>query len=107
MTIGNFYFEQTENLNLLGEYTNTGMRTIDVETANVLEDNEDSLAFSGKYQTVWFDDVKPVNCILDIIAHETPNKYKLTWTINNRVLFTGEGFVRKGVLMGFYRSVDK
>ena len=103
MIIGNFYFQQTENGNLLGEYTNTSIKKIYTEFAIPITNFE--IPFIGKFNSTWFeeDNLLIISSILEI--EKISNfKYDLKWKNDNKIIFIGEGFVKDNMLIGFYKS---
>ena len=98
--IGNFYFRRTANGNILGEYTNKGIKEVFAEIA-IPKDKIDT--FVGKYTTSWFEGntEDPNTSELEIETKED-NKFRLTWKNANEELFYGEGFIVDNILIGFY-----
>jgi len=77
---GEFYFNKTNNGNLLGEYTNNGMDCrYDAECANPIEKNNNS--FFGSYDTVWLEDESKHSAKLKICQKN--NKIRVDWLNKN------------------------
>jgi hypothetical protein len=83
--IGNFYFKQTGNGNLIGEFTNDKMDYILTESCDIKSDDKIITdKFIGKYHSTWQENSKPFYANLNIIyKNETGNKkYILEWKDN-------------------------
>lgn len=96
---GVFYFEKTNNFNLIGEFSNNESIIIMTESAignNVSND------FEGEYTSTWFDFIGNE---ANLVITKNGRKYKLTWFKNGETLFIGEGFVTEHKLIGFYKKV--
>jgi hypothetical protein len=104
--IGRFYFNKTNSGNLIGEFSNSGMKTVDSECANI-ESNPDS--FIGVYNSVWEDDDGPHYAKL-VIAYKSGTGDKivsLKWIAkNNKTTFWGEGMFVDDLLIGDYRNFE-
>lgn len=102
--IGRFYFKQTLNLNLIGEYSNNISLKNLSECAN--KTDKETEPFIGKYQTIWFEK-EPISMDLIIDYKEKTNKriFTLTWEDKlKKQIFNGEGFIVDKILIGDYRN---
>ena len=100
--IGRFYFKQTSNGNLIGEFSNDHSTGISTESSELFGCKSDG--FVGKYYSTWQED--RVACFADLeIAHKhnTNNKiFTLKWT--GKSGFVGEGMLCDNILIGNYRT---
>lgn len=101
--IGRFYFKMTKNGNLIGEYSNSGMSTIDSESANAKTNQH---GFIGKYESVWSEDDKSFLTLIEIEHRDETNQklYSLKWKKNKKTIFWGEGMIVDDMLIGDYRN---
>jgi len=100
MVLGSFYFQLTNNGNLLGEYMNNKSTRVTTESADFIGEFHDS--FIGDYQTTWFDGTGQ-NMLLSIrLKNENRNIFRLDWRIGNIIHFVGEGFLSNDQLIGTY-----
>ena len=101
--LGRFYFKQTANGNLSGEYSHEGIDANYTETANLTSVFQQS--FIGKYDSVWLEN-GPESLELEIgFKPKTNDKiYTLKWLEKNgNSKFEGEGFLVDDILIGSYR----
>jgi len=107
MIIGRFYFIQTENGNLLGEYSNQLSVRNTPESAEMVDRNG---LFFGNYNSTWFEqnDNSPILMRLRISPKDDSAEriYRLEWTENAVPQFRGEGFIVNGILVGNYWDID-
>lgn len=99
---GRFYFKETPNGNLIGEYSNYGMDRNFTESADLAK----SIGhFVGEYQTSWIEDDMPVIAKLFIeYDHKSEGRlFNLKWlNMKNEILFIGQGFLCDDILIGDY-----
>lgn len=108
-TIGRFYFKQSKNGNLLGEFSNRENIAILVECANRINDFNFE-AFIGSYKTIWMEPDETIEEVyLDISYKENTNKmiYSLSWRDKEGKMqyFNGEGFLVDSILIGDYNNL--
>ena len=99
---GSFYFKLTDNGNLVGEFTNNHTDLIATESGNRLTIEN---TFDGEYLTSWRENNRTLSAELTIesVANNTNQlKYMLTWRRNVTTIFSGEGFLVDGILIGHY-----
>ena len=106
MRRGRFYYTRTTSGNLLGEWSNETMNRNHTEGAVLLERFEGS-DFIGRYHVCWWEggeDNNVVTAILTINSRpDSTNIFTLAWTaLNGNEMFTGEGFISNGILIGSY-----
>ena len=106
--IGRFYYKQTKNGNLLGEFSNNFTDENITECANIKSTFEKKNKFIGSYATAWLEN--SAKSLILKIEYKTQNKeiFKLTWTNpkNNEIIFYGEGFIVDKILIGDYRDFE-
>lgn len=104
--IGTFYFKRTKTGNLIGEYSNCGMITVDAEVANVIK--SENVGFIGEYNCVFEEDDGCQTVTLHIkLKYKDNNKiYSLKWSKNNKTIHWGEGILVDDMLIGNYRSFE-
>jgi len=104
MVLGSFYFQLTNNGNLLGEYINNGLDSPMTESADfvgsILADN-----FVGTYRSTWLENGNTESVILRI-DNKGNNIFSLVWEDNNRPKFVGKGFLNNGILIGMYCDIE-
>ena len=108
--VGRFYFKQTSNGNLIGEYSNYAALSanepqVATESADFLGDWDDSKdKFIGAYRSSWAYDGVAVFATLTITPHKSKNKlFTLEWRgIEN---YEGEGMLCDDILIGDYHPV--
>lgn len=104
--IGRFYFKQTNNRNLLGEYSNNGSIHNASESSDFLKsDSEDK--FIGEFKTTWFENGANLLTLEIIYKVGSNNKlYTLQWKDKSGTTrFYGEGFLVDDILIGDYRDL--
>jgi hypothetical protein len=104
--IGRFYFKQTKNGNLIGEFSNNHTNENITECANIKSEFDKNNKFIGNYETVWME--SKANFLILKIEYKTVNKqiFKLTWSNSNKIIFYGEGFIVDKILIGDYRDFE-
>lgn len=107
---GCFYFKQTSNGNLIGEYTHDNNPLIWTESAHMqnIKDNNEA-PYIGEYKSTWHEKGNEFYLTtLNIFPNEDPKskKYILTWEGNN-FYFIGDGMFCDNILIGYYRSASK
>ena len=106
--IGRFYFKQTSNGNLIGEFSNHQSDQIFTESAD-LKSAKGNL-YIGKYNSTWQENGKsPCFANLEILPRNGSGKiFSLTWSENNGTpIFRGEGMLCDSIMIGDYQSVPK
>ena len=103
---GTFYFSKTKSGNLLGEFTNNGLKEYIVESANI---NKDFCKekFEAEYITNWLEDEETFIAKLIIERNSNNNKmFDLTWRDikNNEPIFKGIAFKKRKILIGNYNE---
>lgn len=104
--IGRFYFKMTKTGNLIGEYSNSGMKEVDTESANSISENH---GFIGTYRSTWSEGNKFVSATLHINykLHTNNSIYSLEWKdTSNNVMHWGEGMLVDDLLIGDYRDFE-
>lgn len=96
--IGRFYFKQTTNGNLLGEFSNNGTKRNYTESADLLSKKE--IDFVGEYNTTWYEDEACSAKLVIKLKHE--NIFTLKWSGKSN--FDGEGMLCDNILIGNYWS---
>jgi hypothetical protein len=103
--IGRFYFKMTQNGNLIGEYSNSGMDGVDAEFANSISNDQ---GFIGKYNSVWEEDNNKTYTATLNITFKYPNNTKifsLEWINKSGItVHSGEGMIVDDMLIGDYRN---
>ena len=103
---GTFYFAKTKSGNLLGEFTNNGLKEYIVESANINKDFcKDN--FEAEYITNWLEDEETFIAKLIIERNSNNNKmFDLTWRNikNNELIFKGIAFKKRKILIGNYNG---
>jgi hypothetical protein len=100
---GRFYFKQTSNGNLIGEFSNDQSTGISTESADLLGIN--NIDFIGTYNSTWRENRTPSFAVLEITHKPNTNNkiFTLQWRgVSN---FDGEGMLCDDILIGDYRSV--
>ncbi len=102
--IGSFYFKQTENGNLLGEFSNNSMDNNTTESADIIK-IEDAV-FIGNYKSSWIENENAELLNLNIKLETNSKIYKLTWYKNviDKPTFFGKGFIVDKILVGNYQD---
>ena len=104
--VGRFYFKQTSNYNLIGEYSNNLSENNLSECANKVDEITEQ--FIGKYITTWFDN-ESISLDLIISHKKKSNKsiFTLNWqNRNDEIYFYGEAFLVDEILIGDYRNFE-
>lgn len=103
---GRFYFKKTNNGNLIGEYSNYGMNENLTESADLIKPENSRDHFEGEYVTTWREDDLAI--LADLIIEQKPESrgqiFDLQWLSENKVLYTGQGFLCDDILIGDYQS---
>ena len=98
--IGRFYFKKTINGNLLGEFSNNGLKENITESADLIE-NMDKADFEGLYNTTWYEDGA---CSAKLKIESTNGIYSLRWSEGGS--FEGRGMLyENNILIGNYWSI--
>ena len=109
--IGRFYFKQTSNGNLIGEFSNRASDGIATESCDFREpeskDLRKSIAdrFLGKYYSTWQENGAKRIAELTIKPHGNSRLFDLAWDwTNGEHAFVGEGMLCDDILIGDYQS---
>lgn len=102
---GRFYYKQTLNGNLIGEFSNNFTDENLTESGIIVSNFSEP--YIGIYNVCWYEN-GPKSSKLEII-YRTENReiFQLTW-INlktEKIEFRGEGFIVDNILIGNYESV--
>jgi len=101
--IGRFYFKQTTNGNLIGEFSNNHSTGISTESCELRERKGDYL---GDYESTWQENGKPI--LAQLTISPKPNGlFILEWRKGPMCIFKGEGMLCDDILIGDYHSVEK
>jgi hypothetical protein len=105
--IGRFYFKQTSNDNLIGEFSNNKADDIYTESADLRKGTKGRIPFIGTYDSTWQVNESPNYAKLIIENNHRPNPqiYSLTWTQKDKTIYRGEAMLCDGILIGDYREV--
>jgi hypothetical protein len=93
---GRFYFKQTSNGNLIGEFSNHQSPDIYTESAD---------GYIGKYYSTWREVRTPRFADLEISKTGSTKKFSLIWNVTGGEKYTGEGMLCGDILIGDYESV--
>lgn len=105
MVLGRFYFKQSINGNLLGEYSNAEMNRNRTESADIV--SVFSHPFIGNYSSTLFEQsAQSLNLEIQFKLNSNNRIYTLTWTNSQAIIFRGEGFLVDNVLIGDYRDQE-
>lgn len=103
MISGRFYFRQTQNGNLIGEYSNQNSTRNVSESANQTVDSD--FPFVGTYNSTWFEDnpraAESMTLVISLIPG-TRDIYRLIWSNGKQDAFFGEAFIAEDLLIGNY-----
>lgn len=103
MVLGRFYFKQTLNGNLLGEFSNTEMNQNRTESADLT--TELGEPFIGIYSSTWLEQNEQyLDLEIQYKINSNNRIYNLIWSNNGATTFLGEGFVVDNILIGDYRD---
>jgi hypothetical protein len=103
--LGHFYFKLTSSGNLLSEYSFEGHDKVVIEGANRI--NGLLTSFEGDFEAIWIEKAVrfPVILHIELRLNTKSEIFKLTWKEKGTDIFTGEGFIVDGILIGSYKSV--
>mgnify|MGYP001557141211 CR=1 FL=1 len=104
--VGSFYFKQTVNGNLIGEYANNNDKFISTESATN-NNHSNACNFIGLYDSTWFDtEMHHANLKIDRRENTNNKIFILRWTdVGGQPNYEGEGFQVGDKLIGYYRKV--
>ena len=104
---GRFYFKQTSNGNLIGEFTNYQSDRIFTESADQSA-SSGNCPYLGQYNSTWQENGKSCLADLEISPTNGSNEiFSLTWREKGRTIFVGGGMLCDNILIGDYHSVEK
>lgn len=99
---GRFYFKQTSNGNLLGEWSNNHETRVFTESADLISDYDEKAGkFVGSYNATWQEGGQAHFATLKI--SRSGSQFKLEW--RGQAKFDGDGMLCDDILIGDYRSV--
>ena len=112
--VGRFYFKQTSNGNLIGEYSNYAALSanepqVATESADFLGDWDDSKdKFIGEYRSSWAYETVAIFSKLTISQHSSKKKlFTLKWRGTNGEEYDGEGMLCDDILIGDYHPFSQ
>ncbi len=98
--IGRFYFKQTINGNLIGEFSNNGTLKNYTESADLNSDTRKDV-YVGVYDSTWHEDKA---CFAKLeITKKHDSIFTLKWIGEGS--FEGEGMLCDNILIGNYWSI--
>jgi hypothetical protein len=105
--IGRFFFQKTDNGNLIGEFScnpGTGVSTESSDFILPCEDKEcANCKYHGTYHSSWQEDGDPLFAELKIFRKRgSANLFSLEWYRDTILIFVGEGMLFSGNLIGDY-----
>jgi len=102
---GQFYFKQTINGNLVGEWSNYETEPA-TESSDLQGVFDEKAPFEGTYFSTWQEDGKTAEFYeLKITKVKTPinsKKFDLEWNDNRTKKFTGQAMLCDNILIGDY-----
>ena len=99
---GRFYFKQTSNGNLIGEFSNDDTERTYTESADIIT-KLGKYDYIGDYHTTWYEDGA---CFAKLnIRKKYDSIFSLEWLGESH--FKGEGMLCDNTLIGNYWSIDK
>ena len=108
--VGRFYFKQTGNGNLIGEYSNNMGDKIYTESCDLMKQDEKykNEKFIGEYHSTRDENGKAIFVELKILPKfngkgEKTKMYTLSWEFNDKKYFSGEGMLCDEILIGDYK----
>jgi len=107
--IGRFYFRQTNNGNLIGEFSSNQDESIYTESADKISTQETSSSnFIGSYLSTWRLNKKATysTLIIDFKPGSKNHIYSLSWEDNGKCIYRGEGMLCGDILIGDYRNFE-
>jgi hypothetical protein len=100
---GRFYFKQTSNGNLLGEFSNSGSQSW-TESADAT--GSTTCNFVGSYQSSWQESGASFFAELTIAPKANcHNLFSLEWKRSGTLIFKGEAMLCDDILVGDYQSI--
>ena len=105
--IGNFILQKTHSGNLTGEFTNQLMNFISTESADLIEGQPKS--FEGTYISTWRENNEAflLTLTISVLPNTAESKFHLEWfTLENLLIYVGQGFISNNALIGFYENVE-
>jgi len=108
MKAGRFYFKQTSNGNLIGEFSNEDTNRSYTESADIIDPNKSIEGdYVGVYDSTWNED-EACHATLEI-KQKHKGIYSLTWVCDGNFEGTnsqGEGMLCDDILVGNYWSLE-
>lgn len=102
--IGRFYFKQTKDGNLLGEFSNNKFDGVIAECANRRSKFEEK--FVGEYISIWIEENAVM--VYELNINSNGSTYDLKWInlSNSNNIFYGSGMLVDDILIGDYRDFE-
>ncbi|KAF2514506.1 hypothetical protein E0W68_13615 [Flavobacterium salilacus subsp. salilacus] len=104
--IGSFYLKKVASDKLLGEFTNNILFTVSSESCELIEAGD--APFLGKYSSQWYIADKRYSAILVVSfiehAENRNTKYRLSWFMDEKLVYEGEAMLVDDMLIGHYVS---
>jgi hypothetical protein len=111
--LGRFFFQKTDNGNLIGEYSNNLGTGVSTESADWIKGCEDkecaNCKYHGTYHSSWLEGREPQFAELKISQKPgDPKLFKLEWREdkNPNPIYVGEGMLCDGILIGDYHDTN-
>ncbi|WP_296148977.1 hypothetical protein [uncultured Flavobacterium sp.] len=104
MILGRFYFTQTQNGNLLGEFSNNTSLGNSSESADINSLFDSNRKFLGYYRSTWFENgAQFLNLNIEEKGGTGGRILILRWhNPDGTIAFYGEGFLNADILIGNY-----
>ncbi len=103
--VGHFYFKKTSSGNLIGEFSNNTLTTVQTESSDEIKSlkNEINKSFIGNYKSTWFENKASnlLELVISIKPNSNENIFILKWQNKKGIdIFSGEGFIVDNMLRG-------
>ncbi len=100
--IGSFVFNDEGYGCLSGKWSHKDDNEAYPECAKLIAPDGTEL-YCGIYRTVWIESAgKAVNGTLNIELNPGDHTYKLSWSVETQITFSGQGMIHNGLLIGSY-----
>lgn len=97
--LGRFYFKQTSNGHLIGEFSNDQSNAVMTESADLVERKEGK--FNGVYRSTWQENGVVCSATLTISQPTNRSVFRLAWV--GATNFKGGGMLCDDTLIGDYQ----
>ncbi|MBD0777762.1 hypothetical protein HPE56_08150 [Maribacter sp. ANRC-HE7] len=106
MILGRFCFRQTNNGNLIGEFSNNTMRLNISESADIISPIQGP--FLGIFNSTWFEEVATsLRLVIQSKQNSNNRIFSLEWQDeNHEPIYFGEGFIFDDILIGNYWDAE-